>query len=109
MPEHARMPVVGLVFPGKSGGKDAGRIVGIIPAGWVVRPCIVNSLRLSTEDDITMFEDEYCSTLKSRLVSPAMEVDRIEGSSVSEAFDLQLSPPILTTAMTTPLSGLLFA
>jgi hypothetical protein len=96
--------MVGLVLPGKSGGKDAGRIVGIIPAGWVVRPCIVNSLRLSTEDDITIFEDKYCSTFNSRLVSPAMEVDRIEGSSVTEALDLQF----LTTAMTTPLSGLLF-
>lgn len=106
MPEHARM--VGLVLPGKSGGKDAGRMVGIVPAGWVVRPCILNSLRLSTEDDVTMFEDEYCSTLKSKLVSPAMEVDRIEGLSVSKVLDLQLSPPILTTAMMTSLSGLLF-
>jgi len=43
---------------------------------------------LSTEDDVTAFEGEYCSTLKSGLSRPlVMEMDEIEDWSVSETLE----------------------
>jgi hypothetical protein len=75
----------------------------MITTGGVGWSCILNSSRLSTEDDVILvFEGEYRSTLKSSPVSLATEVDRVEGPSVNETFDLRLSPSVLTTVTVIP-------
>jgi hypothetical protein len=74
------------------------------PAGMVGWPCILSSSKLSTEDDVTVFEGEYCSILSSGLMSLAMplEIDRVEGWSV-ETLELRLLLVVLTTVTVTPL------
>ena len=59
----------------------------MITAGMVDLSCILDSSKLSTEGDVLVFEDEYRSTLKAISVSPVTEMDRTEGSSVSETLD----------------------
>ena len=71
----------------------------MVTTGGVSLSCILNSSRLSTEDDVIAFEGEYRSTLKSSLLSLATEVDRVEGPSVNETFDFRLSPSVLTTVI----------
>jgi hypothetical protein len=73
----------------------------MIPGGRVDWPCILGSSKLSTEDDATVFEGEYCSTLKSGLMSPAMEMDRIEDRSANETLDTRESPLVVTTVAVT--------
>ena len=75
----------------------------MITADRIDRSCILDSSKLSTEGDVSVVEDGYRSTLKASSVSPVTEVDRTEGSSVSETLELRLRapPPVLTTVTTT--------
>jgi hypothetical protein len=76
----------------------------VTPAGRVGWPCILSSSKLSTDDDVTVFESEYCSNLNSGLMSLviALEIDGIEGWS-EETLDLRLFLVVLTTVTVTPL------
>ena len=73
----------------------------MISAGRVGRPCILDSSKLATEDDATVFEGEYFSTLKSGLMSPATEIDPIEDRSANETLDLRDSLLVVTTVAVT--------
>jgi len=58
---------------------------------------------LSTEDRVTVFEDEFCSTSKSGLSRPLeLEMDRIEDWSVGETLESCSSSAVLATQTTTP-------
>ena len=72
----------------------------MITAGSVDWSCIWNSSRLSTDDNVTAFEEGYRSTLKSSLASPTTIVDRVEGPLVNETFELRLFPSVLTAELT---------
>ena len=50
-----------------------------------------------------MFEGEYCSILKSGLMSLAMEMDGSKIGQMNETLDLRLSPLVVTTVTVTPL------
>ena len=71
----------------------------MVTAGGVGCSCSLNPSRLSTEDDVITFEDEYRSTLKSSLMSLATEVGRVDGPLMKETLDLRLSPSVLTTVI----------
>ena len=73
----------------------------MIPAGNSDWPCVLSSSKLSTEDDATVFEGEYASTLQVDSMSLATGMDGTESWSV-EALDLRLSPVVLSTVTVTP-------
>jgi hypothetical protein len=73
----------------------------MIPAGRVDGPCILSSSKLSTEDDATEFEGEYCPTLKSGLMSLVIEMGPIEDRSANETLDLRFSPLVVTSVAVT--------
>jgi hypothetical protein len=74
----------------------------MISSGWVDWR-FISSSKFSTYDDVTEFEGEYCSILKSGFKSLAMEMDgTVEGRSMDETLDLRLSPVVVTTETMTP-------
>jgi hypothetical protein len=61
----------------------------------------LGSSKLSTDDEATVFEGEYCLALKTGLMPPANEIEDWP----AEILDRRLSPVVLTTELTmTPLS-----
>jgi hypothetical protein len=73
----------------------------MIPAGRAGSRFILSSSKLSTEDDVKVFEGEYCPTLKSGLMSLEMEMVRVEDRSENERLDLRFSSLVVTTVTET--------
>ena len=68
-------------------------------AGRVDWPCVLTSSKFSTDEDVTVFEGEYCPNFNSGLTSLAMEVEVRK----LETLDLRFSLVIPTTVTATPL------
>jgi len=69
----------------------------MVTAGRADRSCISDSSMPSTEDDVTVFEGEYCSTLNSGLSRPL-----IDDWSVNETIESRFSSAVLATQVTAP-------
>jgi hypothetical protein len=64
--------------------------------GGDVWPCVLESSKHSTDDDVTVFEGEYCLNFNSGLTSPEMEIVVWSVETLDMRFSLVI--PITVTA-----------
>ena len=75
-------------------------IAGIV--GW---SCVLDSWKLSTEDEVLKFDGENCPNPISRFLWPLlmeMDVDGLEDCSVNKVLESCFSPLVLKTVIAMP-------